>query len=314
MTRLIVGILLLPAMLFLPLAGAENPATPPVSPPAPKEAARSAGGLLGSLLRPFDPNPDMEMTVITEMTDEGRKLPLVSREHPAYYQAHSSGDHEMGDLVNHEQTMPTEEVGPLLTRGLAVNGYRPALLPEHPPSLLVIYLWGTHNKIIADSPEETTFNQVFINVVDRAMLVGGGKFAGEVTGLIRQIQDIKMAKMDVLIPPAIDSFKARNPNNEQLLNLTLSDVFYVVASAFDYQSVANGRPILLWRTRMTVMSQGVQMKKAVPAVVASAGKYFGREMTEPAIIHHSATPEGKVEVGTPTVVDPPPTSRDTEKK
>jgi hypothetical protein len=302
-------------VLIMSAIGAEKPAA--AAPPArsAEESATAGSGWLGSLLfRPFDPNPDMEMTVITEMTDEGRKRPAVSREHPAYYQAHSSGDREMGERVNHEQTLPPEEVEPLLTRGLAVNGYQPAQLPEHPPSLLVVYLWGTHNKIGTDNADETTFQQVFSNVADRAMLVGGKKFAKDVTDLIREIQTLKEAKQFQMIPFAIQTFKGRSPNNEQLFNLALDDVFYVVASAFDYPSVAQGHPVLLWRTRMTVMAQGVQMKKAVPAVVASAGKYFGREMTEPALLHHSDIPEGKVELGTATVVKTPPESSATDQK
>lgn len=305
------------SVLVLPVPGAEKAAdaASPSAARAAEEPSPPGGNWLGSLLlHPFNPNPDLEMTVITEMTDEGRKLPAVSREHPAYYQAHSSGDREMGERVSHEQALPPEEVEPLLTRGLAVNGYRPAQLPEHPPSLLVIYLWGTHNKIGTDNAEETTFQQVFTNVADRATLVGGKKFAKDVTELVGEIQTLKEAKQFQMIPYAIKNFQGQNPNNEQLLNLTLDDVFYVVASAFDYQSVAQGHPVLLWRTHMAVMSQGVQMRKAIPAVVASAGKYFGREMTEPAIIHHGATPEGKVELGKPIVIDSPPASPEAEKK
>jgi hypothetical protein len=102
----------------------------------------------------------------------------------------------------------------------------------------------------------------------------------------------------------------RAPNNEFLLNQALDDVYYVVASAFDYQAVAKGEPKLLWRTRMTVSSQGISVKQALPAVMASAASHFGREMAESEIIHGHAVPEGKVEVGAPTVVDPlsaPPT-------
>ncbi len=295
------------SLLFVPLAGADNSAAPPASAATPKEDIGSARGLLGLLLRPFDPNLNMEMTVITEMTDEGRKLPAVSPDHPAYYQAESNGNREMGGKFAHEQTMTPEEVAPLLEHGLAINGYQPAKIPDHPPSLVVFYFWGTHNAIDPDIANISP-NQLLRNVLDRAALVGGKKFSDEVAEVIRESQDATFP------PPPVEFFKMRKANNEALLNQALGDVFYVVASAFDYQSVAKGHPVLLWRTRMTVMSQGVQMKKAIPAAVAGAGQYFGREMTDPAIIHQSSTPEGKVQIGTPTVVDPSPTSRESEKK
>ena len=278
--------------------GADSLVVAPDSPAKPKEVpAPSNGNWLHSLLpNPFDPNPDMEMTVITEMTDEGRKLSAVSPKHPVYYTAESSGDHEMGGIVAREQTLPPEDVGPLLIRSLAVNGYKPAKLPEHPPSLLIIYLWGTHNHFDETDGAAGSFDQVRRNVLDRALLVGGKKFSDELAEVIQESQDWKSW------PPPVALFKLRKANNERLLNQALGDVFYVVASAFEYQSVAKGKPLLLWRTRMTVSSQGVWMKKAVPAVVINASQYFGREMTDSVIMHGSATHEGKVEIGAPTVV------------
>jgi hypothetical protein len=300
-------------LLLLSLMGAQNPESARSAPPAAaEESEKSSGNWLSSLLfRPFDPNPDMEMTVVTEMTDEGRKLPAVSPEHPAYYQAHSSGDREMGyTAVAHEQTMPPEEAEPLLVRGLAASGYRPAIMPEHPPSVVVFYFWGTHNAI---DPEIAAIapNQLYRNILDRALLVGGRKFSNEIAEVVAETDLWKIGHVG---PPPVVLWEMRKPDNERLLYQALGDVYYVVASAFDYQSVAKNRPVLLWRTHMTVSSQGVWMKTALPAVVGLAGKYFGREMTEPVIIRKSATPDGKVEIGTPTVVDPPPSSRDPEKK
>ena len=285
-------------VLLLPLMGGEIPAATPAQPAkAAEPSAPSGGNWLHALLpNPFSPNPDMEMTVITEMTDEGRKLPAVSPGHPAYYTVEPSGDREMGGTVAREQTMPPEDVGPLLVRGLAVNGYKPAQLPGHPPSLLIFYVWGTHNHFDETDGAAGSFDLVRRNVLDRALLVGGKKFSDELAEVIRESQDWTLG------PPPVELFKMRKADNERLLNQTLGDVFYVVASAFDYQSVAKGTPVLLWRTSMTVSSQGVWMKNALPAVVADASQYFGREMTGSAIMHGQAAPAGKVEVGTPTVV------------
>ena len=298
------------SLLLLPLHGAEEPAPAAAAEPAaaPEEAAKPNWDWLTALLpKTFQSNPNLEMTVITEMTDEGRKLPPVTPDHPAYYVAESGGDHEMGELVAHEQKMRPEAVGPLLVRGLAVNGFLPAHAPEHAPSLLIIYIWGTHNAITADDGRGHTTaspDEVMRNVLDRAALVGGKKFSDELISVIEDTQNLRESRMAGSFPAPVDVFKLHKENNEFLLNQALADVYYVVASAFDLKSVASGQPALLWRTRMTVASQGVGMNQALPTVVASASKYFGRELTDSVVIRRRPIPGGKVDVGTPTVVEP----------
>ena len=101
----------------------------------------------------------------------------------------------------------------------------------------------------------------------------------------------------------INLFKLRGPNNEQLLNQTVEDVYYVIASAYDYRSVATDRKVLLWRTRMTVASTGVSQVQTLPTLVLTAAPYLGKEMTGPQILRKRAFRNGEVEIGTPTVVE-----------
>jgi hypothetical protein len=310
MNHRLVRLAFLVPLLVLPLIAADNPAPAPAAPAAPAapEPAKPNWDWLTALLpKTFQANPELEMTVITEMTDEGRKLPPVTPDHPAYYDAESGGDHEMGELNAREEKLPPEDVRPLLIRGLALNGYRPAERPVHPPSLLIIYIWGTHNAITANDGQGNTTaspDEVLRNVLDRAALVGGKKFADELTTVIQDTQNLRDSGMAGSFPPPVNIFKMQHANNESLLNQALADVYFVVASAFDYQSVVTGHPTLLWRTRMTVSSQGVAIRQAIPTVVASGARYFGREMSDSAIINRRPISGGKVEIGTPTVVEP----------
>ena len=98
-------------------------------------------------------------------------------------------------------------------------------------------------------------------------------------------------------------FKLRNSKNEFLVDQTASDVYYVVASAYDYRSIAAQQRVLLWRTRMTVAAQGVSQVQSLPTLVLSAAAYFGKDMTEAEILSKRPVPEGTVEIGTPTVVE-----------
>jgi len=81
------------------------------------------------------------------------------------------------------------------------------------------------------------------------------------------------------------------------------DLYFAVASAFDYDALAHGKRVLLWRTRMTVSAAGVALDQSLPAVIATAGPYFGREMTEPSTVVRRVK-EGRVEIGPAAVVEP----------
>ena len=77
-----------------------------------------------------------------------------------------------------------------------------------------------------------------------------------------------------------------------------------MASAYDYQAMGKNRRILLWRTKMTVDTKGVSMTDTLPAVIVAAGPYFGRETEEATVLTKRVVRQGKVDVGTPTVVEP----------
>jgi hypothetical protein len=99
-------------------------------------------------------------------------------------------------------------------------------------------------------------------------------------------------------------FKRSNPKNEFLVDQAASNVYYVVASAYDFKSVMAKQRLLLWRTRMTVAAAGVSQVQTLPTLVLSAAPFFGKEMSEPETMSKRAVREGTVEIGTPTVVEP----------
>jgi len=111
----------------------------------------------------------------------------------------------------------------------------------------------------------------------------------------------------------VSQFKRSDPKNEFHVDQAASNVYYVVASAYDYQSIAAKRRVLLWRTRMTVAADGVSQEQTLPTLVASAAPFFGRDMPEAEILSKRALREGTVEVGTPTVVESPAVPRSGKK-
>ena len=255
------------------------------------------------------------------MTEAGKKRAPVSPEKPAFFEAYSSGFRQLGHAPGNEKSLKQPDIERLLTRALATNGYVPAKPPAAPPSLLIFYTWGSHNLLVEGDPDNPSLSGELVarNLLDRAALVGGEKFAKEMLDLFVQADALSTATNTHVAPggqpvlgPAqvefmnpVNLFKMRAAKNEFLVDQTANDVYYVVASAYDYASATANRKILLWRTRMTVAAQGVSQEQSLPTLVLSAAPYFGKDMPDAEILSKRTMREGIVEVGTPTVVETP---------
>lgn len=275
---------------------------------APEPKKQDSQWVFELLPKAFQQNPRLEITVMTEMTDAGKKRSPATPSHPDYFESFSGGYHVMGDDNGDKHTLNEAQIKDVLLKSLASGGYLPAQPPQHPPTLLIVYTWGAHNQVreVDDDNPTLSGNAIARNMLDRASLVGGPQFAEELRRAFLDKNDA-MAAGGVISPllDPIELFKKRKFNNEFLLDQTAGDVYYVVASAYDYRSAATSHRVLLWRTRMTVAAAGVAQDQTLPTLVLSAGPYFGKEMKDVEIISKHAVPNGKVEVGTPTVVDAP---------
>lgn len=319
---------LLPLACFLAVGAFAAESAPPAAGPKPEPEKEKSEWVFSILPKSLQKNPLLELTVITEMTEAGKKLPPVSTQQPAFFEAVSGGFRQLGDAPGDEKSLSAEQIEKVLTRALAPNGYQPAHLPEHPPSLLIVYTWGGHYRK-DDSDPAVSGNAVARNILDRASLVGGEKFAAELLRLFEQAEATGMSDPSSL-PSSADSqavitrelaefanpvamFRRASVKNEFLLDQTANDIYYVVASAYDYRlAVTEHRRVLLWRTRMTVASQGVSQEQTLPTLVTTAAPYFGKDMAESAILSKRVR-EGTVEVGTPVVVPPAPEHASGEK-
>lgn len=285
--------------------------------------ASSSEWVFSLLPKSLQKNPRLEITVITEMTEAGRSRPAVSPQAPVYFESFSGGPKHLGHAAGNEVSLKQAEVESLLHRALAANGFRPAKLPEHPPTLLVTYTWGSHSLLTESDQENPVLSGEMVarNLLDRAALVGGEKFARHLFELFQQADAMSLASSgqpppggESVFTPAmleftnpVGMFKRASAKNEFLVDQAASDVYYVVASAYDYQSATSNRKDLLWRTRMTVGAQGVSQVQTLPTLVLSAAPYFGRDMAEAEILSKRTLREGTVEIGTPTVVESPAT-------
>ena len=304
-------------------------------------------------------NPRLDLNVITEMTAEGKKLPLATAANPAYYVTFPGGYMQVGQASpSGDKSPPVAELERVMQKALAKNSYL-ASVPGHPPSLALIYHWGTHNNLnedgqaVADRAEAADAaaangeaappeNPVIFaedqiqyamtdlakrkDLIERAALVGGTKFAAQLEKVIEdQIQysdstgpqlhlapgakpimgDMQTSFADISSP--FEQFLRSDPQVEHLIEESFSSCYFVIASAYDYAELGQGRRKLLWRTKMTVNSDGVALKDTLPTLVITAGRYFGRDMNGAATVSRRLMSEGEVQIGTPTVVEFPAT-------
>jgi hypothetical protein len=303
--------------------------------PVPEAAAKpkKTSGFVFSLLPiSLQKNPKLDFNVITELTPEGRKLPVPSREKPVFFVAQASPKpYNTGVGAEHGiKSPPPQKLEQLMEKALAESGYLPSdETPARPPSIAIIYQWGSssfqppENIETTDADGNATTMEATPELViretlmDRAQLLGGKKFAQEVAHAIMQV-DQKAAMSgnpaagggglggtgtvgDMMQDP-FEELRMRTPEMGRLVDELFSSSFFVVASAYDYEALAKGQRRLLWRTKMTVNSIGVNMIETVPPLIASAAPYFGRDMPDPVVITKRVSREGKVEVGAPVVV------------
>lgn len=284
---------------------------------APPKPSKGPGFSFSLLPKSFQKNPKLDFNILTEMTPEGRKRSTPTPQNPTYYISQAGGVYSGGVGAEHvSKTPPVEKLQQLMERALAEAGYLPAEGNSHPPTIAIIYHWGSHSfdppKDVSDEnggdvpiPEEVLRK----TLLDRAMLLGGVAFTKEVARAMEEA-DLKTALqtnsgaggVGDLLPDPFQRLRMKSPEMDRLVTELYSSSYFVVATAYDYASLAKGQRVSLWRTKMTVNSIGVNMLESVPSLIATAAPYFGRDMTEPVVITKKISREGRVEVGTPTVV------------
>lgn len=226
----------------------------------------------------FSRNPSLSMTVYTELTELGRQVPPASVAAPVYFVAVDRGLQSQGEPISGVVSPTPAVLQGTLFRSLAVSGYQPA--PERQPAgLVLVYYWGSHQSMDPDLealfPERN--RQYFM---ERAYLVGGRAYRHEIMNQFNYGY----------------TFGDCTPRKKFLINQVSHDIYFVIVSAYDYAALATGERLLLWRTMLTVATNGVSMKDSLPPLVLTAGPYFGRETAEPVAWHRRAR-RGTVTLG-----------------
>ena len=289
------------------------------APAAPKPSNKIENPYVFSLLpKAFQKHPMLAISIITEMTDEGRKLTPPTQDNPTYYHTFSLGYHQEGHGASQEGKVPKENLEKQLQNALASSGYLPSD-KVHPAALVLFLFWGEHTKLLQNDLEtgEGGFDDIgHKNLLSRATLVGGAAFAKDLQKALEQQAMSGGPSLPIFDP--VYRFTNRDDLTRNLMEQVLDDCYYVVISAYEGASLAHGERKLLWRTKMSTPAQGVSLVETTPALVASGGPFFGHEMTVASIVGKRITRGGHVELGplqfkgyidTPTAQEPSPAKK-----
>lgn len=271
-------------------------------------------------------NPRLEMSVITEMTELGKRLPQASRQEPQYFLATSGGYRALGmSAPGNEKSPPPEELEKMMYGALARSGFLPAD-DKHVAKLALVYHWGSYSsaaQAVDDMDVPMSELLMIRELLERAGIVGGTRFASDFLKALEDEADYRRAtapKMDstgtVEVIPSVAGdladkmlsatspmhrFVQRDDITRRLVDMAYGSCYYVIASAYDASALAQGRHRLLWRTKMSVLADGVSLTQTVRPMIFHAGDYFGRNM-DAAVTLSRRVREGKVEIGEASVI------------
>lgn len=210
---------------------------------------------------------DRDITVVSDLSLEGRSFNPPTKNHPQYYQPLIGGFHFYGDPIPGLKPIPTITIVKAVAQQLAKANFLVISL-EHPKAdILLDISWGVITPV---SDVDHVKNQI-----ERYNLVLGHTITS-------------------VMPP--ESF-----NHSQYLDAAFDERYFVVLTAYDADKYTKTKKrVALWQTKMSVPLSGIEFTDIIDRLIASGGPYFGKETaSHPSLT--PITPEGKVDLGNPTV-------------
>ena len=313
-----------------------------ISAPAPGISKRTAALRLGLLLAALAPtgvatarelNDDSDagsqirIDVVVDMSEAGKKVAHPTPDKPAFYLPISVGYKTFGYAHNFQRPPPNEwDIQHALAIALYKEGYRLMTRQGH-PSLVLVFWWGYM------APEEVDMNNQAM-VTDRTGTLNAMKLfwgAGQdlmpngptdysvvgmangnadnstLGGFITGFQNANEWQMSSLVAGDTinDHQKFPDPRLDDVIQMTTAPRYYVLVSAFDFQSWLHHKSVLLWRAHVSTELWGHYFDQVVGTLISTAAPEFGRETKVPHFTNADITPLGRVLLGTPVVKDYP---------
>ncbi len=220
-------------------------------------------------------------------------LPQLDKEHsrptpdkPVYFVPVSGGYLQRGPAVAGEDPLLFTTAWPHLRKALASQGYLAAVEGGPFPTLVLTFHWGTLNpdRVEAgmvpsgdDDIAEESSGEVIVNLREMLALTGG-------VGVESNLQF----------------------ERDEALERASEDRYFVLVTAYEMAAAMEPkrRKKRLWQTVLSVPSARIGLAAAFGPMVAAGAPFFGRDEGMPKQLNVNV-PAGRVDIGTPIVVDHP---------
>lgn len=233
---------------------------------------------------------DLYVVTATDMAPAGAHRSHPTADHPVYYFPVSSGFHDFGGLIAGDKLPSKDAVNRVVMRVLAGQGYKPAT-DRQPPELLIMWTWGTMrvDRVASGSmdlpdPQANRFQMLHFLGADKVGLGTGGP------------------------SPSPDAFgnspglSFLSADADALSQLSEDDLYVIAIRAYDYRDAEHKKHTLVWTTKISCPSRGFWLPEAMPAMLAIAAPYIGRDTPTPVRVHASDQFRPEVTIGDPTLV------------
>jgi len=232
---------------------------------------------------------DLETVTVTDVTPAGSLLRQPAPDHPLYYTAVSAGYYDLGGIKAGEKPISRQTVDSTMLKILAKQGYLPAA-PGQRPDVILAWTWGTLNVEVYQDGSGITFRHV--NEYQLLRFLGGSKL-----GLVSRSREVfpELSLPLGLLPVSGDA--------ETLLEASKEDLYIAAISAYSVSLKDPNRAELLWNTRISAPSRGFWLPEALPAMLAIATPYIGRDTSKPVWIRATDKFKPEIHLGDTRVVE-----------
>lgn len=226
------------------------------------------------LSRFFAPH-DVDVMMVTDMTEAGRAYAPATREKPVRYMIIDFGEGHFGKNWAGEKLPPDLTVRRWMMKAIAQQGYLLAD-EQHPPEQLFIFSWGMLQGDPLTRPALRFLGGEKVNL----MWEQEPQYGGFVSPMVHLRTFNRMG-----VAGKVWDFAA-------------TDLFLGVLRSYTMDSLRKDvKPTLLWETRFATPSAGVGFMEAMPLMIKSAALHVGRETTQPVTLLASDVFRGSVTFG-----------------
>jgi len=236
---------------------------------------------------------ELEVYTVTDTTDSGRAFPAPTPQQPQYYRAVSLGHRDLGGAIANDPTPSEDTAVQIIAHELAKRGYLPASAQTPPPTLVLVFAWGTLNAYTLPSMK-AGFPGAQLNRQQIVRFLGGEKL-----GLTADFYHDRLR-------PSSYSLRLLDREARDFYAAGTDNYYVAVVTAYDLAAMERNPTVTLdhlWITRIACPSNGVTLPDVLPAMLAIAGPHLGRETARPVRTVTPFGPRGNVTYGELQVIE-----------